>query len=166
MKHEFSKCHLNFCLVLYSVRNSSNSFSSKIKKRPEIPRKRLTYRCLSAISWRGPHFRGGPSITWGHFRGQVGAGGLAAGGTGGPGVPLPELQGLVPAAIKPLSLKSLIVGHSARGLSPGAPLGLQVGGHGGVVVFAHVEVVHVGPVDRPFPVAALLPPHDFSSNTD
>ena len=154
-------------VLYYSVRNSSNSFSSKIKRtRPEIPRNCLTYRCLSAVSWRGPHFRRGPSITWGHFRGQVGARGLAAGGTGGPGVPLPELQGLVPAAIKPLSLKSLIVSHSARGLSPGAPLGLQVGGHGGVVVFAHIEVVHVGPVDRPFPVTALLPPHDFSSNTD
>lgn len=26
-------------------------------------------------------------------------------------------------------------------------------------MFADIEVVHVGPADRPFPVAALLPPH-------
>ena len=63
--------------------------------------------------------------------------------------------------MKPLPVQPLIVGHSSGSLASGTPLRLQVGGHGRVIVFAYIEIVHVGPVNGPPPVTALLPHFDL-----
>ena len=59
----------------------------------------------------------------------------------------------------PLPLQPLVVGHGTGRFPAGPTLGLEVVGHGAVVVFTHIQIVHVGPIYGPFPVTALLPHH-------
>jgi hypothetical protein len=71
-----------------------------------------------------------------------------------PGVAFSQFFGVVATSVDPFSRQTFTVCQSSGGLAPGASLGLQVRGHGRVIVLSDLQVVAIGPGNGSPPISS------------